>query len=500
MDVVYRILVIEDLESDFALLSRHFKLNGRFRSQLHRVDTQQEFELLLNQEWDAILSDYNVPGFGAVPALSLLKSRELDIPLIIVSGEVGEEKAVEIMHAGADDFVRKDNLARLIPALERSIQVSHMRKRKKKLRIAHERALHDRERLMDVVCHDIKNPLSSVRLACQLLLEKAKAQKQIDSSLVTEITETIMRSSERVNRLVRDLLEQSRIESGLFGIHSRKVLVSTFLNEVVEAFRPIALNNNIKLKIELLDETLEGHFDRDRIFQVIGNLLSNALKFSPANSTIVIGAEKEEKGLKFFVRDQGPGISETDSPLVFSKFFQGKSHKFKGHGLGLWIAHEIVRAHAGEIGFYSATEGTGTTFWFSLPFQPIAEAPATQPSTSAPHILVVDDDEDLTETIHQVLNVKDVPCQISHTYEKAVEILQKEEWSEKDIVLIDYDLPGKNGGELVEWMRYNSSQKSLPKIVLMSAHPDIHERAENLKVKHYLKKPMNIDEIFELVK
>lgn len=501
MSLPYSILVLEDAELDYALLERHFRGTG-FNAVLTRAETREQFEKELSETWDAVLSDYNVPGFGAVPALEILKKRGVDIPLIVLSGEIGEEKAVEIMRAGAEDFVKKDNLARLIPALERSIRASELRKRKVKLRIAHEQALQDRERLMDVVCHDIKNPLSSVRLVCQLLLEKAKESDTLDSKWVREIGETILRSSERVNLLVHDLLEQSRIESGLFGVKLKAVSIQAFLKDVFDAFDPIARNKDVTLRLDPDSHSHQGYFDRDRIFQVMSNLVSNALKFSPPKGEIVIGSKLTEDGITFFVRDQGPGIAASDSHLIFSKFFQGKSHKFKGHGLGLWIAHEIIKAHRGNIHFRPSETGMGTTFFFSLPTLHENSRTAKVPETisQTPRLFIVDDDPDLTETLCRVLKDKNIECQVSPDVDTAVDHLSTHDWNENDILLIDYDLPGKNGGELVAWLRMNNKSKGMPKIVLMSAHPDIDERAKALELTHYLRKPMHLDEVFGLLK
>jgi signal transduction histidine kinase len=499
MEPLFRILILEDSQLDYELLVRHFKSNAAFTVNLRHAETRDEFERALKEPWDAVLSDFNVPGFGAMPALETIKKKGLDLPLIVVSGEVGEENAVEIMHAGADDFIRKDNLARLIPSIERSIGVSQMRKRKAKLRIEHERALRDRERLMDIVCHDIKNPLTSVRLSSQLLLKKADASEMIESAVVKESLEDILRSAERVNRLVQDLLDQSRIESGLLSIKPGEVSVSDLLVECIEVFRPIAENSGVGLKPEIPESDFRGYFDRDRIFQVISNLFTNALKFSPRQSSIIIGATQTDDKARFFVKDFGPGIAAEEKDFIFSKFFQGKTQKVKGHGLGLWIAHEIVRTHGGDIGFDKNPEDSGTTFWFTVPLSgAIAEKPATRRG-AFPKILVVDDDEDLTDVLCKVLNEKDISCKTADNYETAIHHLQDESWRKSDLVLIDYDLPGKNGGELAQWMRYHIPPDKLPRMILMSAHPDIHERAEALNVDLYLKKPMNLDEILGLI-
>lgn len=499
----YRIILIEDSELDAELLKRHLIQNSGFGVEILRLETPWEFDEALKESWDAIISDYNVPGFGALAALKALKSKALDIPLVVVSGEVGEENAVDMMHSGAEDFIRKSNLARLGPALERSINVSQMRKRKARLRAEHEKALRDRERLMDIVCHDLKNPLSSVRLGCQVVLAKCKDQTSLDAKWTMDIVEGMLHSTERIDRLVADLLDQSKIEAGLFRVRETKQSVKKFLEEIIKSFKPIAQSKGMKLILKEFHSDADFYFDHDRIFQVLGNLVNNALKFSPAGEEITVGAEHEGTELRFFVKDRGPGIIEEERHLVFSRGFQGKQNKYKGNGLGLWIAREIAKAHAGDLSFVCEASRKETIFWVKLPnaFKLIEDKkiPLNFQEVCISKILLVDDDEDLSQTICRILSEKNVTCRTAENFDRAVQLLQEHAWEPKDIILIDYDLPGKNGGDLIQWIRSHFGANPLPRLVLMSAHPDIDERAQDLKVFHYIRKPMNLHEVFDLL-
>jgi PAS domain S-box-containing protein len=116
-----RVLLVEDSELDMVLLLRHLQANG-YKTQHQRVASQPEMEAALEQPWDVVLCDYQMPHFGVLPALALLKSRGLNLPFIIVSGAIGEELAVELLRAGAHDFIVKGRLSRLIPAIERELR------------------------------------------------------------------------------------------------------------------------------------------------------------------------------------------------------------------------------------------------------------------------------------------------------------------------------------------------------------------------------------------
>ncbi len=496
----YKILLIEDTDLDYELVKRYVEKKATFSTTFQRVETRDEFEKVVAGNWDVIISDYNVPGFGAIDALQYIKKHELDIPFVIVSGEVGEENAVDALLLGADDFIMKSNLARLIPSIERSIRNSRNRQRKSRLKAAHEQAVKDREKLLDVVCHDLKNPLSSIRLSCQLLISKGKDPEQLEHTWVVELAEAMLRSSERIDRLVRDLLDQSRMEAGLFTIRSSEIDVSAFISEIMDVFLPIAEIKNIALILDMPRKQIKKFFDKDRIFQVVGNLLNNAIKFSPNGSEVILAVkETEAGGIEFQVRDSGPGIKDDEKSNIFSKFFQGKSDKYKGNGLGLWIAHEIVHAHSGNIGFTSREDSTGSIFWFKLP-SPLSTANPVSPSCAGTSkILLVDDDEDLSETLVKILKDRKINYRSAENVSAAIQILSNESWSEQDILLIDYDLPIQNGGELVSWIREHFDESSAPKIILMSAHPDIDERAKKLNIHSFLRKPMNLTDVFALI-
>ncbi|HOV62601.1 MAG TPA: response regulator, partial [Spirochaetia bacterium] len=143
MNTPLRALIVEDSEDDVLLLIRELKRGG-YDMQFERVDTAEALRsALAKQKWDIIVSDYNMPHFTAFDALQLLKETKLDIPFIIVSGAIGEETAVEMMRAGAHDFVRKGNLARLVPAIERELRDVEVRRERRKVQAQLERSFID---------------------------------------------------------------------------------------------------------------------------------------------------------------------------------------------------------------------------------------------------------------------------------------------------------------------------------------------------------------------
>lgn len=490
-----KILLVEDDDLDAELLKRHLVKYHAGLFQLERAKDRAEFEATVDDTFDGVISDFNIPGFGAMRALEQLKERGLDIPLLVVSGQIGEENAADAMRAGAQDFVMKSNLSRLVPALLRSIRDGKRLRRQVELQKAHEQAVKNREQLLAVICHDLRNPLGSIRLTAQLLQSYSKNNEPVTSKLISESASRICRASERIDRLIHDVLDENKIEMGQFVIEPAQVPVAEFWAEVKATFEPLAAKRHVSLRFNEVDPALTADFDSTRVLQVVSNLLSNALKFSPRDTVVEATLEHSEDELTFRVRDHGPGISDADAKKVFSKFFRGQNNQEVGSGLGLWIASQIVKNHGGEIGLEPA-DGGGCAFWFKLPrrrHKPAATVPYQEEMTN---ILLVDDDMDLSDVISTALRGVGFAVTPAATVSDAISLLENQE-RKYQVIMVDYDLPGENGGALIRWLQ--SSQASETPVVLMSAHPDVYERATTLGVSHSLRKPMKLERLLDVV-
>jgi len=220
-----------------------------------------------------------------------------------------------------------------------------------------------KKNLFSTVSHQLKTPLTSIRMAIHLLLEEkigALNEKQADL-LVSARDE-----SERLFAIIADLLDISRIELGNVRMNLTPVYPYELVEETVESFRRQAQDKGIRLEVDVPRELPEVAADRARLSHVLGNLLSNAVKFTPMGGRVLVSARPEGERVRFFVTDNGRGIPKKYHHKVFEKFFRipGLGADL-GEGLGLAIAREIIKSHAGEISFESA-EGKGTTFKFSI--------------------------------------------------------------------------------------------------------------------------------------
>ncbi len=224
-----------------------------------------------------------------------------------------------------------------------------------------QRAVRTREEVLAVVSHDLRAPLSNVRLATIALRDMVPTGSPA-ASIVTRME----RTTSHMARLVDDLLEISRLEAGTFRVEPRPEPLASLLEAAAQLARPIAEAATVDFVVTAPQARVEVLADRTRILQVLSNLLANAFKFTPNGGNVRLYAEVEQRLARFYVSDTGPGISEEVREHVFDRFWQAPTpQRTKGAGLGLYIAREVVLAHGGTMLVESAP-GRGTTFCFSL--------------------------------------------------------------------------------------------------------------------------------------
>jgi len=221
-----------------------------------------------------------------------------------------------------------------------------------------------RRQFVAMVSHDLRTPLTSVQASLDLIGAGCFGRLSEDGD---EQIERAERSLDRLMKLINDLLDSEKIESGTFVINRQYISLSGVIDRAIEGVRIISTKENINIESQAFNVTCFA--DEDRIIQVMINLLGNAIKFSPKGSTISIATETPGDIVKVSVIDQGRGIPDTMLTQVFEKFMQvekSDSQRGQGFGLGLSICKSIIEQHDGNIGVESS-EGHGSTFWFTLP-------------------------------------------------------------------------------------------------------------------------------------
>jgi signal transduction histidine kinase len=216
--------------------------------------------------------------------------------------------------------------------------------------------------VLGIVAHDLRNPLNVISSSSGLLLK-------IDELPMVErrkLLETSQRAVRRMNRLIGDLLDATRLQAGRLSLEISDVDACKVVREAEETLRPSAAERNIDLRVAAPGHTCWVRTDEDRLHQVIGNLVGNALKFTSEGGRVTLSTEGRELEVLFKVEDNGPGIPPEHQARLFETFWQARTDDHRGLGLGLSITKDLVSALDGRLWVESAV-GSGSTFAFTLP-------------------------------------------------------------------------------------------------------------------------------------
>lgn len=358
-----RVLVVEDDEDDFLLTRELLRDIDPERFELEWAASFEEArEAMTRRAHDLYLVDYRL---GAQTGLELLRAINADAlpgPVVILTGHGDREVDLDAMQAGAVDYLTKGQLD---PALlERSIRYAIRQKRTEEaLRLA----VRERDEVLGIVTHDLRNPLNAVRMGIEILAEAGSQDG--DAARVAAYLEIVSRAVEQMDRLIEDLVDVARMESGGLSLQLRAQPVGRLIYDAIAGFQPAAADKSIDLQVHVDQELPLVRVDPDRLTQVLANLLSNAVKFTETGGRVRISAVREEDGVCITVSDTGRGIAPEDLGHIFDRYWQARSSRRAGAGLGLSIARGIVDAHGGRI-WAESRLGQGSDFHIFLPSAP----------------------------------------------------------------------------------------------------------------------------------
>jgi len=378
MKTTLRLLIIEDSEDDALLLERALSKNG-YDLMCERVDTPEALKLAFAKgEWDIVIADYVMPHFSGLDALQMVRESGNDIPFIIVSGKIGEDTAVKAMKAGANDYILKGNLARLLPAVEREIADAEIRRRCR--RVEDEKALlqqhlQQAQRLESLgvlaggIAIDFNNILAIIMGYCGLTkMHYETAEKNIPY---------IENAVERAAALCRQMMAYA----GKAMLIEAPIIMWALVADVVNMLKT-TISHNVVFKTEYLSGIPSVIGDVLQLRQVIMNLIINASEaigegqgeVCVSLARVKIGCEQTEKDylgtiiprgvyVCMEVADTGSGMDDETQSRIFEPFF---TTKFTGRGLGLSAVSGIILSHKGFLQLFSKP-GQGSTFKVFLP-------------------------------------------------------------------------------------------------------------------------------------
>jgi len=366
-----KILLVDDIEENLEALE----------ALLRRADAEilfarsgtEALELILQHEFALAFLDVQMPEMDGFELAELMRGAERSkyIPIIFVTAGTGdaqrvfrgyESGAVDFLlkpldpHAvrhKADTFIGLDQQRKRLADQFRQLQQSEAQLRE---------AVQAREDVLAVVSHDVRNFLQAIKSGVQLL---SRRPEKLSEDVKTAIHSRLSSTVDLQSRVIADLLDMANIRNGHIAVSIKPELVGKVASEAAAVHEPLAEAKGIRLTVDCDNPNEVVHCDRERVLQILANLLGNAIKFCRHGDTVGITVRRCEEDVQISVSDSGPGIHAKDLPLVFDAYWSGSREGRHGTGLGLYITKCIVDAHDTRIWIESEV-GRGTTVHFTL--------------------------------------------------------------------------------------------------------------------------------------
>ncbi|TRX73721.1 CheR family methyltransferase [Pseudomonas mangiferae] len=358
-----------------------------------------------------------------------------------------------------------------------------------------------------IMSHELKQPLNIIQLNADLIARLPVIQNQRVAGKAVDTIQNAVRSQARI---IDDLLDLSRIRTGKLKLSTSPVLLQQHVNDVLEGLRGDAAARSIRLELTIPpveQEPLVVTADPVRLAQIIGNLVSNAIKFSPDNSVVQVRVQREDARLRLDVQDQGPGISAEHLPKIFELFGQAPNrdsiHSRGGLGIGLALVRQLAEAHGGRAEASSPGLGQGATFsvWLPLcqdqPEEVNSEAPSGN-QLAGKAILLVEDSREVCDVMQALLELEDARVTVAYDGHQALEIATETSF---DLVLSDIGMPGMDGIQLIGELRKLPAFAATPIVALtgFGARNDV-ARVLEAGFDTYLVKPIAVDNLQQALK
>lgn len=455
------ILIIEDNPADARLIQEllaeveapeSITINFTFKT---ADKLEYGLELLSSEPFDVVMLDLSLPDSQGIDTFKQTQKNNTDVPIIVLSGLDDENMAVQSVREGAQDYLVKGNINGIL--LFRAIRYAIERKRTEtELKNAYIK-LKELDQLksdfLSTVSHELKTPISIMREGISLCLDGVVGEM---NNTQHELLGHTLDSVDRLNRLVTDLLDISKIEAGKIKLRKEIIHLTDIVDKCIDSYLAQAEKKNLKIDRCFPRKKIKIYADPDKITQIFNNLLSNAIRYSKDGGNITIEVTDQKDLVKCSVTDTGIGIDKMNLHKLFSKFEQFKRIEgpgYKGTGLGLAIAKGLVEMHGGKI-WAESEINKGTTFWFTLR------------KGETPTVLIVDDDKGIVETVKEILN--DQGYLFLEAFD-GMEAVDKAVQHAPSLVILDMRMPAMSGYEVIGRLKQDNRTNTIP-ILIMSAY------------------------------
>lgn len=552
------ILVVDDNPAN--LLAMEAALGGLGGHVVRAQSGEEALRVLLQRDFALILLDVQMPTMGGMETARLIRERRRTrhTPIIFVTAHGREEHDVLAAYKlGAVDFLFKPVVAEILQS-KASVFVELQRRnaqvtRQAELLRAHERREHERvmeverrrwdeealrrqmeelaeadrrkDEFLAVLGHELRNPLSAIVVGCELLMRKLVEIPGIDAT-VLRTRDRIDRQAQYLRRLVDDLLDLARINSGKIELKKSTTSIQHIIEQAVVTAMPAVEEHGHKLTIEVPPEPVNLWVDPVRVIQVVANLLNNAARYTDDGGAINVkcwvktqeaggegkgkGKDKEKRGsVHVQVQDNGRGIGAELLPRVFDIFVQESSNG-SGHGLGLGltIVNRLVAMHQGTVTAFSEGSGKGSTFTITLPLDVAAAGserapePGLEPAAAGGSlsIVLVEDNEDIRESMKELLLGLGHVVEVAKDGGSGVDLIVR---LRPDVAIVDVGLPVLDGYKVAASVRSQLAQlDGVPvRLIAMTGYgqESDRKRAREAGFDAHLVKPADMNAVIEIL-
>jgi signal transduction histidine kinase len=481
VDTPLKLLIVDDDDVDRLALKRTLARAGASGEFAEAADPIEALKQLRTTTFDCIILDYQLPGTDGLEVLKSIRATGVRTPVIALTGQGDEQTAVELMKAGAADYIGKGQLTpeRLSRSLRHALALFRSEEARRQLLEREKAAREDaqaanraKDEFLATLSHELRTPLNAILGWVRLM-----GSGNLDQMTMQRAIEIIERNTRLQAQLIEDLLDVSRIISGKLRLDLRPAALSSVVEAAIESVRPTADAKRIDLEFQATVTADNVMIDHGRMQQVVWNLLSNALKFTPEGGRVMISLEASESAVTLRVTDTGAGINPKFLPFVFDRFRQEDAATTRAHGglgLGLSIVRHLVELHGGTVAAQSKGEGHGATFSVTLPLAKVSalvphyggdeSVPLDDmPSLEDVHVLLVEDESDARTLVATLLERQGARVTLAASASEALKIIRQEV---PDVLLSDIAMPGMDGYELIRRVRANPEWGRLPAAAL----------------------------------
>ena len=480
MDSPIKLLIVDDDDVDRLALKRTLIKAGLNVDTSEAAGPEEALALLRGTSFDCVILDYQLPGADGLEVLNSIRAAGLRTPVIALTGQGDEQTAVELMKAGAADYIGKGQLSpeRLSRSLRHALALfrseearRQLLEREKAAREEAQAANRAKDEFLATLSHELRTPLNAILGWVRLM-----SSGNLDAPTMQRALEIIERNTRLQAQLIEDLLDVSRIISGKLRLDLRPAALSSVVEAAIESVRPTADAKHIAIRFGSTAVSDNVLIDHGRMQQVVWNLLSNALKFTPDGGTVTVTLEQQDSVLWLRVTDTGVGINPAFLPFVFDRFRQEDAATTRAHGglgLGLSIVRHLAELHGGSVRADSKGEGQGATFSVQLPIAQPSIAPKEYPraapafddlpSLAGISVLLVEDERDARTLTATLLERQGARVRAVANARDAFAALEEEV---PHVLLSDIAMPDTDGYELIRRVRDREEWSALPAAAL----------------------------------